>query len=277
MKVDGERRIAYDIMTATAPQGPTVSYVLVPGLGDLRQEYRHIAPLLYESGKSTVITLDLRGLGESDVGFQSYTPADTGRDIAMLLLQLNLKNCVLVGCSMGGASVVYAAAEASDRVSGFVMISPFLWDHPMPFGVPTLLSVLLNSLTGPSFWSSYYKSLHTLRSQPVADLDQYAKMLKRNLKQPGRMKALRDSVFSSKAECAARAPEVARLAIPVLAVYGTSDPDFPEGVDVEISELRSRLPQVAKALKVEGCGHYPHVEQPLIVANALKAFVSSKE
>ena len=61
----GEGRIAYD-MTGT---GPLV--VAVPGMGDLRSTYRHLAPALVEAG-FRVATMDLRGHGDSDATFSRY-------------------------------------------------------------------------------------------------------------------------------------------------------------------------------------------------------------
>lgn len=101
---------------------------------------------------------DLRGLGEeSGDRFQSHTPDDSGRDILSLLETENVTDAILVGCSFAGASVVYAAAKAPSRVRGVVLLSPFAWDHPMPFGMLTLLRVMLSGCTGPGFWASYYK------------------------------------------------------------------------------------------------------------------------
>ena len=59
-----EGRLAYDV-TGTA-SGPLV--ICVPGMGELRQSYRLLAPLLVEEG-CRVVTLDIRGHGDSDATF----------------------------------------------------------------------------------------------------------------------------------------------------------------------------------------------------------------
>ncbi len=58
----GEGRIAYDVTGS----GPLV--VAVPGMGDLRSSYRHLAPALVDAG-FRVATMDLRGHGDSDTTF----------------------------------------------------------------------------------------------------------------------------------------------------------------------------------------------------------------
>jgi pimeloyl-ACP methyl ester carboxylesterase len=274
--VEGSLRVAYDDIAASSQSEGTTSLtlVLLPSLGDIRQEYRRLIPLL---AQYRLIVLDLRGMGESDVGFSSYTPLDTGKDIVCVLDALNLSNALLVGSSMCAASVTFAAAERPDRVRGLVFLSPFAWDHTMPFGVHTLLNVFLNSVTGASFWTSYYESLYTLKPSTVSDLKAHISMLKTNLNQHGRMAALRGHIFGSKAPCAARAPELNSK--PLLVVYGSKDPDFPgdDGVSKEIVEMKKTFPHIqdSNVLVLQGPGHYPQTEMPDKVAEAIMKFILS--
>ena len=53
-------RLAYD------DQGSGPLVICIPSMGDMRQEYRFLAPLLVEAGYR-VVTLDVRGHGESSV------------------------------------------------------------------------------------------------------------------------------------------------------------------------------------------------------------------
>ena len=59
-----EGRIAYD------DRGDGRLVVMVPGLGDVRAEYRFLAPLLVAKGYR-VVTMDLRGHGQSSTGWSS--------------------------------------------------------------------------------------------------------------------------------------------------------------------------------------------------------------
>lgn len=77
-----EGRIAYDDVGA----GPLV--ILVPGLGDVRAEYRYLAPRLIEQG-FRVVTLDLRGHGQSSVGWSDYTSAALGSDVVAMIRHLD--------------------------------------------------------------------------------------------------------------------------------------------------------------------------------------------
>ena len=66
--IDGGR-IAYDV----TGQGPLV--VLSHGIGDRRQAYRFLAPRLAQAGYQ-VAAADLRGHGESSMGWKSVTGKD---------------------------------------------------------------------------------------------------------------------------------------------------------------------------------------------------------
>ena len=70
-------RIAYDVTGS----GPLV--VLSHGIGDRRQDYRFLAPMLAQAGYR-VATADLRGHGESSMGWPSITRTDIAGDLAAL-------------------------------------------------------------------------------------------------------------------------------------------------------------------------------------------------
>src|SRR5258705_11185122 len=75
-------RLAYDD-TGT---GPLV--VCLPGLGDLRASYRFLAPRLVAAGYR-VVTMDLRGLGESSTGWADYHGPPGARDLVRPLHRLH--------------------------------------------------------------------------------------------------------------------------------------------------------------------------------------------
>src|ERR1700688_4265190 len=89
--------IAYD---DSGGDGPIV--ICVPGLGDLRQQYRFLAPKL-ESAGFRVVAMDVRGHGESTVGWPNYSAASVGADIVALIRHLGAKKAFVVGNSMAGA------------------------------------------------------------------------------------------------------------------------------------------------------------------------------
>src|SRR5262252_9659982 len=116
-------RIAYDV----TGEGPLV--VLSHCMGDRRQVYRFLAPKLAQAGYR-VASADLRGHGESSMGWKSVTGTEaiTRTDIAGDLLALirHLGGpAVIVGHSISGGAATVAAAKQPDLVSGIVEINPF--------------------------------------------------------------------------------------------------------------------------------------------------------
>jgi len=114
---DGQ--IAYDDSDGT---GPLV--ICVPGLGDMRQQYRFLAPKLVAAGYR-VVTMDLPGHGRSSVDWPAYSPALVGADIVAMIRHLGASKAFIVGNSMAGGSAVWVAAEIPDHVAGIVLIDPF--------------------------------------------------------------------------------------------------------------------------------------------------------
>jgi len=258
---DGQ--IAYD---DTGGTGPLV--ICVPGLGDMRQQYRLLAPKLAAAG-FRVVTMDLPGHGESSVDWPAYSPAIVGADIVAMIHHLGARKAFIIGNSMAGGSAVWAAAEVPDYVAGIVMIDPFTRQIPTSSFLLAFLKVAMLRPWGPSFWSMYYGSLY--KTAPPADLDSYRAALVANLKQPGRIEATKALIFASQAPCEARIPSVHA---PVLVVMGTKDSDFSDPA-AEADWVATHLH--GKKLMVEGAGHYPHVEYPDIVAPAVIEFINEAQ
>jgi pimeloyl-ACP methyl ester carboxylesterase len=251
--------IAYDDYGGN---GPTI--ICVPGLGDLRQQYRFLAPRLEAAGLR-VVTMDLRGHGGSSVDWPDYSAASVGADIVALIHLLGAKKVYIVGNSMAGAAAVWAAAEIPGAVAGIVLIDPFVRDMPTSIFLTAFLKVATQRPWGASFWSMYYGSLY--KSAPPSDLPAYREALVANLKEPGRIEAVKAMIFASKSPCEARIPKVRA---PVLVMMGSLDPDFNDPA-AEAKWVADHLH--GKILMVAGAGHYPHVEYPDIAGAAIVAFI----
>jgi pimeloyl-ACP methyl ester carboxylesterase len=256
-------QIAYD---DSGGAGPLV--ICVPGLGDMRQQYRFLGPRLVGAG-FRVVTMDLPGHGESSVDWPDYSPAIVGADIVAMVRHLGAGKAFIVGNSMAGGSAVWAAAEIPDRIAGIVLIDPFMRVIPTSSFPLAFLKVAMMRPWGPSFWSMYYGSLY--KSAPPADLDSYRSALTANLKQPGRIEATKALIFASQAPCEARIPNVHA---PALVVMGTRDSDFTDPA-AEADWAASHLH--GKKLMVDGAGHYPHAEYPDVVAPAIIDFVKDAQ
>lgn len=243
-----EGRIAYD---DSGGLGQLV--IMVPGMGALRSEYRFLAPKLIEAGYR-VVTMDLRGQGESDVNWSEYSLPDVGQDILHLIDHLNSGPAHVIGTSMSPGAIIWAAAERPNLIKSLILISPFVRDAKLSFGQKIGLAILLRGPWKVNSWISYYKSLYP--SNKPRDFDSYLEALKSNLNEQGRFKAM------MKLGSTPRKPSEERLSSiekPVLVIMGTDDPDWSDPED-EASYITEKLS--AELLLVEGAGHYPQTEMP---------------
>jgi pimeloyl-ACP methyl ester carboxylesterase len=86
--------------------GPLV--VLSHGIGDRRHAYRFLAPMLAQAGYR-VASAELRGQGESSIGWASITRTDIAGDLLALTARLG-GPAVVAGHSISGGAATIAAA-----------------------------------------------------------------------------------------------------------------------------------------------------------------------
>jgi pimeloyl-ACP methyl ester carboxylesterase len=67
-----------------------------------------------------VVTIDLAGHGESGKGRREWTMPAFGGDVVAVIQQLELREVVLIGHSMGGDVIVEVALALAERVAGIV-------------------------------------------------------------------------------------------------------------------------------------------------------------
>jgi pimeloyl-ACP methyl ester carboxylesterase len=252
-------RIGYDV----AGDGPLV--VCVPGMGDLRSVYRYLVPVLVEAGHR-VVTMDLRGHGDSDATFEAYDDVAAGTDVLALVRELGAGPAMLVGNSMGAGAVTWAAAEAPDLVAGLVLIGPFVRQVPVGTASTLAFRFALMRPWGPAAWNAWYARLYPGRKP--ADLEAHRERIRRSLARPGHWQAFAATTHTSHAPVEARLAEVRA---PVLVVIGGRDPDFPDP-SAEAALIADRLQ--GRAVVLPEAGHYPQAEYPEVVGPLVRDFLA---
>lgn len=264
----GSGTIAYDL----AGEGPLV--VLAHGMGDSRHSYRFLAPALAAAGYR-VANLDLRGCGDSSLGWSGYSRTDIAGDLVALIAHLG-GPAVIVGQSISGGAATIAAATAPELVTGLVELAPFTRAQSTDVrGLVTVeryrvgLARLLGAFLGSR--ASWKRYLDLAVPAKPADWQAELDRIDAKLAEPGRMKVLRAMAQSKPADAGA---QLARVACPVLVVEGSADPDWADP-RAEGERILADLPDgLGELAVIDGAGHYPHTETPDQVLALVLPFLS---
>ena len=261
MQIEGGK-IAYDDTDPnSAARRPVI--VCTPGLGDNRTSFRHLRPLLVEAGYR-VVTMDLRGQGESTAVWDDYSTPAIAADVIALVRHLDAGPVVLLSNSYTGGPSFLAAAQAPELFTSLVMTSPFARLQPPLSALLRAGEAVVTHVTAG--WMAYWSSL--FKTHKPQDFAEARKALAASLREPGRMAALRAMNDATQAPGEAAA---ARVACPVLVVMGSLDPDFkdPAAEGAAVAELV----RDGRVRVVEGAGHYPHAEFPKETAEIVLNFL----
>jgi pimeloyl-ACP methyl ester carboxylesterase len=120
--------IAYDSHGRTDGDAPTV--ILVHGWAGNRTFWSRQVDVLAEGYH--VVTVDLGGHGESGTGRGDWNLPAFGDDVVAVVEAVGARDVALVGHSMGGDAIVFAARLLGDRVRGLVWVDTLrsLGDEP---------------------------------------------------------------------------------------------------------------------------------------------------
>lgn len=261
----GENTIAYDL----AGDGPLV--VLAHGIGDSRHAYRFLAPALVAAGYR-VANVDIRGCGESSLGWDAYSRTAIAGDLVAVVRHLG-GPAVIIGQSISGGAATIAAATAPDVVAGVIELAPFTRAVSYPVGGLLKVgryrrgAVLLGRTLVTGSVTSWMKYLELAYPTKPADWAQESARIEAKLREPGRMKALQAMCRSKPTDAG---EQLAHVSCPVLIVEGSLDPDWADP-RAEGEQIVGALPAGRGELEViDGAGHYPHAQTPdALLARAL--------
>ncbi len=242
-------------------EGPLV--VLAHGMGDSRHSYRLLAPRLADAGYR-VANIDIRGCGDSSLGWDGYSRTDIAGDLVALVRHLG-GPAVIVGQSISGGAATIAAATAPDLTAGIVELAPFTRKQSVSvgglFGVKRYragcthlgMTMAFGSL---SSWTKYLSLAYPTKPK---DWDQELARVLDKMSEPGRMKALQDMCKTDPADAGAQLPNVK---CPVLIVEGDLDPDWADPRAEGEKIIGDLPPGLGELAVLQGAGHYPHAQMP---------------
>lgn len=247
--------------------------VFLHGFGCSQAMWRHLVPDFATDHR--VVTLDLVGAGESDVGAYDPRKYDSldgyADDLHEVLDALDLHDVVIVGHSVSAMIAVLAANSDRQRIGALVLIgpSPRYLDAPGYVGgfsrgdIDTLLAGLDANYLG---WSGVM-----------------APRFMGNPEQPELGRELELSFcrtepsiarhFASVTFLSDHRDDLARVAVPTLVLQCSDDPVAPE----EVGLFVHRTVPGSTYVRLAATGHLPHMSAPTETAGRIREFLERSD
>jgi pimeloyl-ACP methyl ester carboxylesterase len=244
-------KLAFDDAGQVAP-----SLVLLHCWGGDRS---YLAPQFdYFQTTHRVVSMDLRGHGESDKPDQVYTIEGFADDAAWLCAQLGVIRPVLVGHSMGGSIALELAASHPDLSPAAVVILEALVVAPPP--LIHQFKPVLEGVRSPAYRQVMCQFMDQLFGPyyPSADKVRRLEQLSANPQKP--LVSALESVLAYDSDAAAN-----KCKLPIL--YVSSGPWY-----TDVDRFRKLCPQLVTAQTV-GAGHYFPLEVPEQVNPIIARFI----
>jgi len=241
-------------------------FIMLHGLGHSAHSYDHIAPQLLPEHR--VIAMDLRGHGESEWSPNGeYSAEDYAKDLHALVVQLNLRDVALTGCSMGGRVVQVYAGMHPERVRKLVVqdVGPARPEST----TRTLTERIAREQEG---WASEDELFASLRRSPtrVAEAIHRSQVKYETRRLPnGRVVWRYDPKVTNGLGPIELWDYVRKFKAPTLYVIGGRS----RLVTVEEQERLRALP-IAEVITLPDAGHYPHEDAPELLIAVFKAFLA---
>jgi pimeloyl-ACP methyl ester carboxylesterase len=290
----------YDFQSASQPGKPLL--ILIHGLGDEADTWRHLIPLLGAAGYR-VLAPDLPGFGRSPIS--RYSSLNRQRDAVLELAEAvsgvdSEQGIVLIGSSMGAAvaeAAVLASTDLNHRknhntngqsgtIGAPTIKALVLMDGCIPAKYPGSAQIFFTALpfTGKKWYrsfrnnpskawqslTSYYADINSL---PEADREFLRnRVMDRVLslsQERGYFSSLRSMIFQSLRSSYYR--RIGNWQGKIALIWGKEDLMMPHSVAQSFKKLRGG--KTTELILISGAGHLPHQEKPKETAEAILTFL----
>jgi pimeloyl-ACP methyl ester esterase len=213
------------------------------------------------SSSYRVIVMDLRGHGESSAGPCSYTLEDFASDTAELFEQLDLRNAVLTGWSMGAEVALKSFPILKERLAALVLVSGtprFTASDDYPHGLPAVEARGMSIRLKRNYTKTMGEFFQDMFAEGELSGESYQRIARDivmggKLPERGTALATLDRLISSDLR-----PLLPEIDVPVLLVHGSEDTITLPGASWFMAGY---IPNVVLEI-MDGTGHAPFLSRP---------------
>ena len=276
----GESIFYFDVMPEGASSGPVL--VLIHGLGDEADSWRHIIPLLSVQG-FRLLALDLPGFGRSvtqgKISLKNHAKAVIKLVEAVIRPHEDKTELILAGNSMGALVAEIAAFQRPDLVSGLILIDGSIPGGPTNPGPLAIVKILFSRKwysayrdSPDALWASLTPFYVDMGGLPLRDKEFLTKRLKARVESPAQERAFFSSqndlimtyLFSSQGI----KRKIRYYPGKILLIWGKKDNIIPFSSTKVFTALRNDI----KLGVIPDAGHLPHQEKPEDTARLMADF-----
>lgn len=237
-----------------------LTVVLVHGWAGNRTYWDHQVEQLDD--RYQVVALDLAGHGGSGLGRGDWNLAAFGDDVVAVVDAVGAQRVALVGHSMGGDAVVFAARRLGDRVAGIVWVDVLrsLGDEPVspPDVIDAFVTPFREDFTAAT--DRFARSLFPATADPEL-VERVAEDM---------ASARREGTLGSLGHALNRHPPIIAALAEITAPMVAINPDLGA---TDVDSLRRHG---VKPIILDGAGHYVMLEDPerftALLASTLRSF-----
>ena len=272
--------IAGNMSTETAASSPV--FVLIHGLGDEADSWRHLIPLLNANG-CRALALDLPGFGRSvaagRISFKGHAAA-----VIDLIEALKVTGPLfLVGSSMGALLAEAVAIQKPKLAQGLVLIGGSIPGRPPSPGLFALAKHLFSRKWYRSYrnapkeaWASLHPYYADLDSMPFVDREFLKERVMARVQSSTQEQAFfatnRSVVFSFMFASPRFTRKIRAFKGKILLIWGEKDRIIPLSCANTFKTLR----QETELKVITGAGHLPQQENPVETARFIAELIESK-
>jgi len=219
-----------------------------------------------------IITMDLRGHGESSPSAPGFSLEDFAADCVALFDHLDLHDAALIGWSMGVQVVLRAFAGLTDRLVALVLVGGtprFIAGDDFPYGLPPEETRVMAIRLRRNYTRTMGDFFAGMFAEGELSRESYQRIVKEIViggklpEQEAALKALETLVSSD------LRPVLDSITVPVLLVHGSRD-----GISLpDASRYMERYLTQASLQIMEGTGHAPFLSRPEEFNSLLSQFL----